>query len=234
VSYYAPDPPVVPPSNRGRELLPALVVAVAVAVGGVVLGYVWYLLAPPLPLRKVEGGLAFTAPQPEQLAAQDGWFAILGFAFGIIAAVAAWVLARRYRGPIQLVALALGALGAGYLAWKIGIRIDEDGYRQAVASAPLNTIIERPIELSSSATKACLGARCVTTPGGPILVPALGAVIAYAVLAGWSRWPSLRREEDERQQQQQMPLVQDGAWLEPGEPYRDGPDFPPPPQQQQR
>jgi hypothetical protein len=200
------------------------VVAVAVAVGGVALGYVWYLLAPPLPLRKVEGGLAFTQPQPEQLAAQDGWFALLGFVFGILVAVAAWVLARRYRGPLQLLALLLGTVGAGFLAWKVGVEIDQDSYRQAVASAPLGTVIERPIELSSSTTKACLGTRCLTTRGGTILVPALGAVIAYAVLAGWSRWPSLRREEDLQEQHDR--LVQGGGWPELGEVRRDGPNFP--------
>ena len=184
--YQAPEPPPPPPKRAwGRELLSALVVAVAVFVGGALLGLAWYLLAPPLPLRKVEGGLAYTSPQPEQLAAQDGWFAILGFAFGILAAVGAWVLARRYRGPIQLFAVLVGAVGAGWLAWQIGMQIDQDEYRQAVASAPM------------------------------------GTVIAYAVLAGWSRWPSLRREEDEQER-----LVQGGGWPELGEVRRDGPYFP--------
>lgn len=230
MSYYAPyqapeppagPPPAPPPAHRGRELLSALVVAVAVTVGGVVLGLVWYLVAPPLPLKKVDGGLAFTSPQPEQLAAQDGWFAILGFAFGVIVAITAWVLVRRHRGPIQLFALLIGAVGAGFLAWQVGTQIDQDEYRQAVASAPLGTRIDRPIELSSSSTEACLQKRCVTTRGGDILVPALGAVIAYAVLAGWSRFPSLRREEDEQER-----LVQGGGWPELGEGRRDGPDFP--------
>ena len=224
--YQAPEPapppsPPAPPRAWGRELLSALVVAVAVFVGGALLGMAWYLLAPPLPLRKVEGGLAFTSPQPEQLAAQDGWFAILGFVFGILAAVGAWALARRYRGPIQLFAVLIGAVGAGFLAWQVGTQIDQDEYRQAVAAAPMGTVIERPIELSSSTTKACLSKRCLTTRGGTILVPALGAVIAYAVLAGWSRWPSLRREEDEQER-----LVQGGGWPELGEARRDGPYFP--------
>jgi hypothetical protein len=196
------------------------VVATAVAVAGVLLGLAWYLLAPPLPLKKVEGGLAFTSPQPEELAAQDGWFAVLGFVFGVLVAVAAWTLARRHRGPIQLFALLIGAIGAGFLAWQVGTQIGQDEYRQAVASAPLGTQIDRPIELSSSTTKACVQERCVTTRGGDILVPALGSVIAYAVLAGWSRWPSLRREEEPE------PLVQSGAWPELGEARRDGPDFP--------
>jgi len=228
VSYYAPyqapeppPPPPPPPGAKGRDLLSALVVAVAVAAGGVVLGLAWYLVAPPLPLRKVEGGLAFVSPQPEQLAAQDGWFTILGFVFGVLAAIAVWALVRRHRGPLQLLALLIGAIGAGFLAWQVGIHIDQDEYSQAVAAAPLGTQVERPIELSSSTTKACLQKRCITARGGDILVPALGGVIAYAVLAGWSRWPSLRRQEDEHER-----LVQGGGWPELGEVRRDGPYFP--------
>jgi Protein of unknown function (DUF2567) len=221
VSYFAPDtPPPAPPSGKGQELLSALVITVAVAVGGVVLGLVWYLLAPPLPLKKVQGGLAFTSPQPEELVAQDGLFAILGFVFGVLAAVAAWTLARRWRGPVQLFALLLGAIGAGFLAWQVGTQIDQDGYRETVAASPMGTTIERPIELSASSTKTCLAHSCVTTRGGDILVPALGSVIAYAVLAGWSRWPSLRRQEE------QEGLVQGGGWPELGEARRDGPDLP--------
>jgi len=221
VSYFAPPaPPPAPPSSRGQELLSAFVVAVAVAVGGVVLGLAWYVAAPPLPLKKVEGGLAFTGPQPEELVAQDGWFAILGLVFGVLAAVAAWTLVRRWRGPIQLFALLLGAVGAGFLAWQVGTEIGQNEYREAVASAPIGTVIERPLELSASSTKTCMARRCVTTRGGDILVPALGSVIGYAVLAGWSRWPSLRRQEEEEG------LVEGGGWPELGQTRRDGPDLP--------
>ena len=221
MSYFAPPaPPPAPPSSRGQELLSAFVVAVAVAVGGVVLGLAWYVAAPPLPLKKVEGGLAFTGPQPEELVAQDGWFAILGLVFGVLAAVAAWTLVRRWRGPIQLFALLLGAVGAGFLAWQVGTEIGQNEYREAVASAPIGTVIERPLELSASSTKTCMARRCVTTRGGDILVPALGSVIGYAVLAGWSRWPSLRRQEEEEG------LVEGGGWPELGQTRRDGPDLP--------
>ncbi|HEX6686912.1 MAG TPA: DUF2567 domain-containing protein [Candidatus Limnocylindrales bacterium] len=226
MSYYTPPLPPPPPQagrQAGREALAATVVALAVAVGGVLLGLLWYLLAPPLPLKKVEAGMAFITPQPEELAAQDGWFTILGFVFGVLAAVATWVLVRRWRGPWQLVALLVGAVGAGFLAWKIGTQIGQDEYRDKVASAPMGTVIDRPIELSSAKSRSCLAGRCITTPGGDIFVPALGAVIGYAVLAGWSRWPSLRREEEEQEQQR---LVHGWGGSELGEVRRDGPDLP--------
>ncbi|MGH2603378.1 MAG: DUF2567 domain-containing protein [Dehalococcoidia bacterium] len=184
--------------ERDRELIAALGVALATAVLGVLLGFVWYLLAPPLPLKKVDGGLAYTSPNPEQQVAQDGWFTILGLIFGILAAVLVWVIFRRWRGPIQLFAVALGAAGAGYLAWLVGREIGLDAYRDVVAAAPLNTVVEKPIDLSATGgDRICLPERCVTLRSGDILIPALGAAIGYSLLAGWSRWPSLRRHEEE-------------------------------------
>lgn len=187
----------MPRRNRGPELFSALIVAVAISTLGVLLGYVWHLLAPTLPLKKVEGGLAYITPDPEQQVAQDGWFSILGLVFGLLAAVLVWVLFRKWRGPIQLFAVTLGAIGAGFLAWEVGSEIGFDAYRAKAASAPLETIVERPVDLYASQTKTCVLDRCVTTRSGDILVPGLGAVIGYSLLAGWSRWPSLRREEDE-------------------------------------
>ncbi|WP_162907007.1 DUF2567 domain-containing protein [Allorhizocola rhizosphaerae] len=185
--------------DRGRELIFGLVVALATAILGVLLGFIWYLVAPPLPLRKVQGGLAYIAPDPEQQVAQDGWFAILGLIFGIVVSVAVWVIARAWRGPIQLFAVTVGAVGAGFLAWVVGTQIGASGYEERLAAAPMDAIVQRPPELSATSTKTCVPYtdQCVTTRGGDLLVPALGAVISYAVLAGWSRWPSLRRREEE-------------------------------------
>ena len=41
-------------------------------------------------------------PAPEQLIAADGWFTLLGFGFGLLAAVLVWLLLRRDRGPALL------------------------------------------------------------------------------------------------------------------------------------
>jgi hypothetical protein len=174
-------------------------VAVSVAASGVLLGLAWHLVAPPLPLIKVDGDrLAYVGPEPEQPVAADGWFTILGFAFGIVAAVLVWVLVRRLRGPLQLIALTLGAAGAGYIAFLVGTNINTsfDEWREA---AQVDSIVERPAELSASNMRLCLPFldRCVSVRSGNLLVPALGSVIGYSLLAGWSSWPSLRREEEE-------------------------------------
>ncbi len=181
-------------------------VAVSVAASGVLLGIVWYLVTPPLPLIKVEGDrLAYVGPEPEQPVAADGWFTILGFAFGVLAAVLVWVLVRRARGPLQLIALTLGAAGAGYIAFLVGTNINTT-FEERRAAAAVNETIERPAELSASNMRVCLPFvdRCVSVRGGDLLVPALGSVVGYSLLAGWSSWPSLRREEEEAEQAQRL------------------------------
>ncbi len=200
--------------NRGRELIFGLVVAIATASLGVLLGYIWYVVAPTLPLKKVEGGLAYTSPSPEEQVAQDGWFVLLGLAFGVAVAVLAWVILRSSRGPIQLFAVTLGALVAGYLAWTVGTQIGAPGYEAQRAAAPLDTIVEKPPELSVTATRTCIPFTqwCVTSRGGELLAPALGAVIGYSVLAGWSRYPSLRRREEE-----ELEAAAAAAYLDPAQ-----------------
>jgi len=182
-----------------NESVKAGLVAVSVAASGVLLGIVWYLVAPPLPLMKVEGGrLAYISPEPEQPVAADSWFTVLGFAFGILAAVLVWVLARRVRGPLQMIAVTLGAIGAGYVAFAVGTNINTT-FEDRRAAAAIDEIVERPAELSASSMRLCLPFldRCMSVRSGNLLVPALGSVVGYSLLAGWSSWPSLRREEDE-------------------------------------
>jgi hypothetical protein len=50
-------------------------------------------------------------------------------------------------------------------------------------------------------------------------------VIGYSLLAGWSRWPSLRRREEEAREQQLL-LVEGRGGPELGQVRRDGPDLP--------
>lgn len=214
------------PRNWGRELVSALVVLIGVGTLGVLLGFLWYLVAPPLPLRKVDGGMAYIDANPEQQIAQDGWFAMLGLGFGIVLAVLVWVLVRRWRGPIQMFALVIGAIAAGFLAWDVGSEIGLNSYESQVASAPLDAVLEKPIDLYATETSTCLVDRCLVTHGGSLLAPAFGAVIGYSLLAGWSRWPSLRREEHAEESAEQTfdfpssPQVQgpvDSGWPAPPE-----------------
>lgn len=182
-----------------EELGWAAVAAVSVSVLGFGLGLLWYLAAPPLPVRKVEGGFAYIQPNPEQPVAADGWFAILGLLFGVLVALAFWALLRRSRGPVQLAGLVLGAIAAGWIAFNFGMALEKQKYEAGMKSAAMEQVVDSPAKINTvKRFKVCLsGCKQIPLVGTP-LIPALGVSLAYAVLAGWSRWPSLRPgEQDE-------------------------------------
>jgi hypothetical protein len=193
---YAPPYPIAPPRpSIGRELLAAAAAFLGVAVAGALLGWVWSVVTPTTPLRVGEGGsLLYITAEPEQPVAADGWFALLGLGFGLLAAVAVWLLLRRWHGPVQMVALVLGAVAAGYLAHWIGMEIAFSRYDGAYADAAVGTIVQHPSDLRIVSKLTILS---WTIPvRGSLLVPALGATLTYALVAGWSRWPSLRPHEE--------------------------------------
>lgn len=169
----------------------AVAIAVVAVLLGVPFGLVWAAVAPAVPVFLTEQGAIFGEPQPEQLAAADGWFAILAVPFGLLAAAGVWLAARRARGLPALVGLAAGMVGAGLLAWWLGRRIGLADYQATLAAAEAGANLARPADLT------------VADAGwwpphvlGVVLVPALAAVAGYTLLAAWSRFPTLRPAED--------------------------------------
>ncbi|MEV3856183.1 DUF2567 domain-containing protein [Streptomyces sp. NPDC050095] len=129
--WQAPDPmtgqlPPVPPAPQedgpglGTELRESAVAFVGVALVGLLLGALWLWLAPRIPLISDSTAVYLKDTEGEQAIGVDGTFTLLGLAFGVVtgAAVFLW----RKRGGIPLVvALALGALLGGVIAWRFGI-----------------------------------------------------------------------------------------------------------------
>lgn len=106
------------------ELREAAVVTVVVAVAGVLLGVLWWWLAPRVPLvgDVVDGGWAvyFKDTEGEQAVGVDGTFTLLALAFGAVSAVGVFLWRRRGGVPL-VVALALGGFLASLLAWRVGV-----------------------------------------------------------------------------------------------------------------
>ncbi len=150
-SNGGPPPSLVPGALPARSRTPVgavlagLVVVVGVAAGlGVPYGLLWSVLAPAIPVVKVDGGLLPADAAPEQFVAGDGWFLLLGLGFGLLAGFAAWTLGRRVRGPVAVVALAIGSTAGGVIAWWLGHRIGLAGYERALAAAPAGTALDHP------------------------------------------------------------------------------------------
>ncbi|MEU6911465.1 AAA family ATPase [Streptomyces coeruleorubidus] len=106
------------------EVREAGVVAVAVALGGVLLGVLWWWLAPHVPLvgDVVEGNwvVYLKDTEGEQAVGVDGTFTLLGLAFGVVSALVVFLLRRRGGVPL-VVGLAVGGLLGSLLAWRVGV-----------------------------------------------------------------------------------------------------------------
>ncbi|NUT31767.1 MAG: DUF2567 domain-containing protein [Hamadaea sp.] len=178
-----------PPKEPRRPLLvtlQALAVLLA-ALLGFPLGVLWQGLTPDIPVLIVSDGAVYNDSQPEQFISGDGAFALLGFAFGVVLAVIAWVAFRRLRGPLLIALLAVSTTVAAVIAWKYGRELGLAAYQDALHSSAAGTQIFRPNDLRVEELRWWPPAIA-----GVLLVPALGATLAVTLLAAWSRWPSLR------------------------------------------
>ncbi|MFI5974550.1 AAA family ATPase [Streptomyces sp. NPDC051452] len=119
VAAYEQDGP-----GMKTEVREAAVIAVAVALGGVLLGLLWWWLAPHVPLVGDEVGRSWVVylkdSEGEQAVGVDGTFTLLGLGFGLLSAVVVFLLRRRGGVPL-VVALGLGGLLGSLLAWRLGV-----------------------------------------------------------------------------------------------------------------
>ncbi|MEV4657583.1 DUF2567 domain-containing protein [Micromonospora sp. NPDC049301] len=189
------DPGPLPadePRRPARTAATVVGVALALAVLGAPLGLLWAALAPDTPVLKTDQGAIYADPQPEQPIAADGWFSLLGLAFGVLAALTLWFVLRRRRGPVGLLAGVLGALAAAPVAWQVGRRVGLGTFDRLLDTAPAGQAFTKPADLRAGGVDWVLGV--LPVPHGNLLLPAFGAAVTYTLLAGWSRWPSLRPE----------------------------------------
>jgi hypothetical protein len=174
---YDYEPAPRPPRTWRRTALVGVLAGLAVAVLGAPLGVLWHFLAPTVPVIDAgANGFVVNDPSPEEYIAADGWFTIIGFAFGLILAIVAWMVLRRDRGPALLLGVTIGALGAAPLAWWTGRMIGRSAYEHWRTVAAAGGTYAAPPDLHAK---------------GALLVPAFAAVIVLTLLAGWSNDPDL-------------------------------------------
>lgn len=103
---------------RGN-LATVVVTVLALALLGVVAGYVWSAVAPATRYVLIDGASQLVDPEAQSLIEADGWFAVVTGAFGLISGIAGYLLARGR--PVEVLAgLAAGGLLAGYVALLVG------------------------------------------------------------------------------------------------------------------
>lgn len=119
-SRLAPGGPASPTAaERRAELAQGAATAALVAATGFLLGLLWLWLAPRVPLVSDDTAVFLKNSEGEEAIGADGTFVLLALAFGLLSAVAVFLLRRR--GGISLVVgLAVGGLLGSLLAWRVG------------------------------------------------------------------------------------------------------------------
>ncbi|WP_435840814.1 hypothetical protein [Streptomyces cinnamoneus] len=131
------------------ELREAAVVFAAVVVCGVLLGLLWAWLAPRVPLISDGKAVYLRNTEGEQAIGADGWFALLGLAFGAVSAAVVFLL-RRAGGIPLVVALAAGSLLASLIGWRLGLWLgptaDVVAHAKAVGKG---VVFDAPLKLAA-------------------------------------------------------------------------------------
>jgi hypothetical protein len=166
----------------GREVAVATAVVVVLALAGLLLGALWQWVTPGAVVLMTADGPVHDNPNSELYIADDGWFLVIGAVAGVIAALGCWLLVRRYRGPVQLVGLVVGCLLGAVVAWQFGRHIGLAEFQRLLDHAPVGLRFRRPARLDAL---------------GVLGVQGFAAAFTYTLLAGWSRWPQLRRPTPE-------------------------------------
>jgi hypothetical protein len=213
-----PDPAPLPGRDRGRrrELLIALAVAVTLTVLGLPLGLLWRAVSPKVEFVMTEAGATTVQADPEGFVAGDGWYVLITFAVGLLAAIAVWALVRGRRGPLMLLGLVVGSVAGAVLTAWLGQHIGYGHYRQLIAHAPVGAHFLRPPSVRAGSVGLWLG--FLPRVQGTVLVQAVAAAMAYLVLAAFHAEPELRQPFEDPQVRQPFEPSHSAEPVEPAEP----------------
>ncbi|MEU6675436.1 DUF2567 domain-containing protein [Streptomyces sp. NPDC046925] len=131
------------------EVRQAVVIMVAVAVCGILLGLLWLWLAPRVPLVADDKAVYLKDTEGEQAIGVDGSFALLALAFGAVTGAVVFLLRKRGGIPLVLGLTAGGLLGA-VLAWRLGVFLGPETNVAAHAKAVGEGVaFDAPLELKA-------------------------------------------------------------------------------------
>ena len=136
-------------------------------VAGLVVGFIWDLVA-PLPRFRLESGRVLLAVAEDETAvAADGWFAVCSAVAGILSAVVVFARVRAAR-LAALGALTLGGLLAALVAWRVGVALGPDPVTEQVQGLRDGARLDGPLRLGAL---------------GVLLAWPLASIVTYFALA---------------------------------------------------
>ena len=132
----------------------ALLVTLAIAVGGALLGLVagllWSAVAPQAVFQVQSPGVAYVVnPETTAFIAADGWFSLIAVIGGLIIGLAAYFAGVRRYGPLPTAGALAGATAAAFLAWWSGSNVGLASFRHQLGSAKGGALLHQPVDLGA-------------------------------------------------------------------------------------
>ncbi|MDP9239420.1 MAG: DUF2567 domain-containing protein [Actinomycetota bacterium] len=158
------------------EARAAVLTILVLAACGVGVGLLWSAVSPRVHVIVTANGPDLEHYGSSEFFAGDGSFVIIGVVAGLVAALAVWSLARRRRGPLQLVALAVGCLACGFVAWQVGRHLGLSHYHDLLKNAEEGRRFTKPVDLRGKVA---------------LVAQPFAAVVTYLVLVSWVARPDL-------------------------------------------
>lgn len=179
--------------SRWAEAGVGLAVLVVVGALGFPMGWLWQAIAPHTPAVREADGAYLTVPEAEHRIADEGWYLILMIALGLVVAVVAWIVLRRFRGPALIVGLTLGAVACGIVTWKFGHQFGYDHARRLIDATNWtggSTDFVLPVDLRVA--KIGLWHGWLPFARGDVLAMPITTLLLSLLLVGFSPYPALR------------------------------------------
>lgn len=178
-----PGGPASPAQTRPGRQGPALVTAVLIVVGSVVLGVaggaVWAAAAPRVlyQVYTLSPPTAYaTNPETSAFIAADGWYCFIALAGGAIIGLLGYVFGVRRYGPAPMVGVVVGSVAAAFItAWLGHMLSGGPGFDQVLATSRPGALLHAPIQLGSQGALAFWPLAAAGVAGGIELIGVLKA-----------------------------------------------------------
>ncbi len=159
-----------------RDLLPAVSVLSTVALSGLLVGWLWAILAPAQRVILVDGQQIPLLDESYHRFDDLILFVLLGMGMGLVVGGVVWMLRER-RGPVIMIAAVLGSALGAWLAMKVGV--SWAGGHYALPGTPANhAVFDQAPVLESSWI---------------ILAQPLATALAYGTMTAWNGMDDLGR-----------------------------------------
>jgi hypothetical protein len=167
------------PSRQAPALLAAVLIAAGSVVMGVAGGAIWAAAAPRVlyQVYTLNPPTAYaTNSETSAFIAADGWYCFIALAGGAIIGLLGYLFGVRRYGPVPMAGIVVGSVGAAFVTAWVGHALSGGpGFDQVLATSRPGTFLQAPISLGSHGALAFWPLGAAGVAGGIELVRVLRA-----------------------------------------------------------